>query len=185
MNNTTNPDTLVAVNFRLASQVVSVAPLAWLKLLHLMYLQKQTVAFTGVRRSPHDLLYLEDVELPRQRCYGSAVQFEEPSADEQDIARVPGDLDCRVVVLAGSPSLRTTDAFSFGQRRGWDWWVVVHVSRNARPTGWLVYNSGPQAKVEVPVHVDWRRLPRDLLDCEGHLDLMLGHWMDESRRIVR
>ena len=44
MSNATQNDSIIQISQQLSSQTLSFAPLVWLKLLHVMYLQKQTEA---------------------------------------------------------------------------------------------------------------------------------------------
>lgn len=140
------------------------SPTAWAKLLFLRDFGETEVGGFGITASD-DLLFVEDLQLVRQRCSWAHVAFDDDSVADFFDAQVdaghrpeqfgriwvhthPGDCP--------NPSLTDEETFNrvFGRS---DWAVMFILAQEGRSYARLRFNVGPGAGFEIPVDVDYGR----------------------------
>lgn len=162
------------------------APLAWLKLRLFLHTDEVEVGFFGISAAT-DLLYVEDLAVLKQTVTQVTVAFDDVAVAEHfdrcaDAGISPAR--CGRIWVHTHPGSSTTPSFTdeatfervFGQC---DWAVMAIVARNGTRYARLAFNAGPGGSAIIPVHVDWERLPKDLLKAEGSIGEMISGWMDE------
>jgi hypothetical protein len=162
------------------------APLAWLKMRFLLHAGETEVGAFGIAAEDH-LLYIEDLAVPRQHTTEVSVEFEDTAvADHFDgcFDRGIGPARCGRIWIhshpGSSPFPSSTDEQTFQRAFGnCDWAVMTIIARGGASYARMRFAVGPGGSVILPVHVDWQRLPQDLLEQEGKLDVLIGAWMDE------
>jgi hypothetical protein len=188
---TTSPKPQSRRRCELHSAVLRFAPLAWLKLRLFLHAGDTEVGFFGIS-AEDDLLYVQDLFVPKQTTSSVTVQFHDVSvADyfedcaEKGIAPVrcgrvwihthPGD----------SPTPSNTDEGTFGRVFGsCDWAIMAIVARGGATYARMSFSAGPGGAVNIPVAVDWESLPQELLNREGTLDDLFTGWIDEYGKNV-
>jgi len=162
------------------------APLAWLKLRLFLHTDEVEVGFFGISAA-NDLLYVDDLAVLKQTVTQVTVAFDDVAVAEHfdrcaDAGIGPARCG-RIWVHTHpaapprpvSPTKRRSSACS-ASAIGPSW-------RSSRETarGTPVLRSMPDRAVAaiIPVHVDWERLPKDLLNAEGSIGEMISGWMDE------
>ncbi len=138
------------------------SPTAWAKLLFLRDYGDTEVGGFGVASSS-DLLFIDDVQLVRQHCTYSNVDFEDESVadyfDQQvDAGGQPAQF-ARIWIHTHpgncpQPSRIDEDTFDrvFGQA---DWAVMFILARGGRTYARIRYNRGPSAEIELRTQVDF------------------------------
>lgn len=167
------------------------APLAWLKLRTFLHADDVEVGGFGISAAD-DLLYVEDFVAPMQRVSSVTVAFDDDAvADHLDRYVDAGVPPCRAGRLwihthpceSAAPS--HTDEETFRRAFGaCDWAAMIIVARGGATYARLSFDAGPGGQVQIPVKVDWARLPEDLLANEGGLDELVSGWLDEYGRNV-
>jgi hypothetical protein len=162
------------------------APLAWLKMRFLLHAGETEVGAFGIA-AEQNLLYMEDLAVPRQHTTEVSVEFEDTSvADHFDgcFDRGIGPARCGRIWIhshpGSSPFPSSTDEQTFQRAFGnCDWAVMAIIARGGASYARLRFSAGPGGSAVLPVAVDWQRLPQDLLEQEGKLDELTGGWLDE------
>jgi hypothetical protein len=162
------------------------APLAWLKLRFLLHAGETEVGAFGIA-AESDLLYVEQLAVPKQRTSEVSVEFEDTAvADHFDGCFDRGITPARCGRIwihshpGSSPLPSSTDEQTFQRAFGnCDWAVMAIIARGGASYARLRFAAGPGGSVVLPVVVDWQRLPQDLLDGEGMLDELISGWLDE------
>jgi hypothetical protein len=168
-----------------------IAPLAWLKLRLFLHAGPTEVGFFGVS-TEDDLLYIQDLAVPKQTVSGASVSFDDESvADHFETcveAGIPPARCGRVWIHTHpgrSPNPSTVDEETFDRVfSSCDWAVMAIVARGGASYCRLSFATGPGGSSEIPILVDWERLPEELLQREGKLDELISGWMDEYGRNV-
>jgi len=162
------------------------SPLAWLKLRLFLHTDAVEVGFFGIS-AKDDLLYVEDLAVLKQTVTQVTVAFDDAAvADHFDQCADDGISPSRCGRIwvhthpGSSPTPSFTDEETFKRVFGTcDWAVMAIVARNGDHYARLAFNAGPGGHAVIPIHVDWERLPKDLLRAEGTIDELMSGWMNE------
>jgi len=140
------------------------SPTAWAKLLFLRdYGETEVGGFALVAED--DLLYVEDVQLVRQRCTVASVAFDDDSVANffdrcVDQGLKPAQFG-RIWIHTHpgvSPEPSGTDEATFGRMFGTsDWALMFILARGGATYARLRFNVGPGGDVLLPVDVDYSR----------------------------
>ena len=140
------------------------SPTAWAKLVYLRDAGPTEIGGFGITPSD-DLLLVEDIQLVRQTCTVTSVEFEDTAVaeffDQQvDQGRRPEQF-ARIWIhthpgLSASPSSvdETTFRNVFGRC---DWSVMFIVAKGGASYARLQFQPGPGAALRLRVRIDWRR----------------------------
>jgi len=162
------------------------SPLAWLKLRLFLHAGDTEVGFFGISH-PEDLLYIQDLAVPKQSTTCVSVSFDDVSvADYFDDCTDAGIMPARCGRIwihthpGVSPEPSSVDEETFARVFGkCDWAVMAIVAREGATYARLSFSAGPGGNVPIPIEVDWERLPQEILNHEGALDDLFGGWLDE------
>jgi hypothetical protein len=162
------------------------SPLAWLKLLLFLHAGDTEVGFFGICAAD-DLLYVEDLAVPKQKVSAVTVCFDDLSvADYFEDCAEAGIQPARCGRIwihthpGSSPEPSSVDEETFSRVFGsCDWAVMAIVARGGDCYARLSFSAGPGGSTIIPIEVDWRRLSHDLVEREGRLDELFSGWMDE------
>lgn len=145
--------------------------LANLKINYLSFLGKTEVGFFGIS-SPDNLLYVEDVVLPKQLCSAASVDFTDDGLvdlqfdmDEKDI---PPERYKRIWIHTHPGELRPnpsgTDEHTFKELFAeMPWSAMVIFSQKHGTYGSLQFTTGPRLRTNLPVVVDsYASLPKEV-----------------------
>jgi hypothetical protein len=140
------------------------SPTAWAKLTFMRDAGPTEIGGFGIT-PPDDLLFVEDIQLVRQTCTVTSVQFDDAAVaalfDHQvDLGRKPEQFG-RVWIhthpgLSATPSSvdETTFRNGFGPC---DWAVMFILAKRGATYARLRFRAGPGAALRLPVRIDWRR----------------------------
>jgi proteasome lid subunit RPN8/RPN11 len=139
------------------------SPTAWAKLLYLRDAGPTEIGGFGIT-SADDLLLVENIQLVRQTCTVTSVEFDDASVaelfDEQVDQGLRPEQFARVWIhthpgLSASPSSvdETTFRNVFGRC---DWAVMFILAKGGSSYARLQFRAGPGGAVRLPVRIDWR-----------------------------
>jgi len=139
-------------------------PTAWAKLLYLRDAGPTEIGGFGITPSKN-LLLVEDIQLVRQTCTVTSVEFDDTSVaqffDEYVDARMHPEQFARIWVhthpgQSARPSQvdETTFRNVFGVC---DWSVMFILARGGATYTRLQFRAGPGAALQLPVRVDWQQ----------------------------
>jgi len=140
------------------------SPTAWAKLLFLRDVGDTEVGGFGISAAD-DLLYVEEIELVRQRCTVASVAFDDNAVadyfDRQiDAGRKPEQI-ARLWLHTHpgtdahpSPTDEETFARVFGRT---DWAVMFILAQGGQTYARMQFHVGPGGSLILPVEVDYRR----------------------------
>ena len=140
------------------------SPTAWAKLLFLRDRGSTEVGGFGITPA-HDLLYVEDIRLMRQRCTAVSVVFDDAAVadffdDQIDAGRRPEQVG-RIWVHThpgDSAEPSNLDEETFDRVFGYcDWAVMFILARGGQIRCRLRFRAGPGGSFEIPVEIDFRR----------------------------
>lgn len=165
------------------------SPRAWLKWQYLCHAGATEVGAFGLGRE-NDLLYVEDLNVPRQRTTAVSVAFDDAAVadlfDAMADAGVPAARFARLWLhthpgASVTPSSVDEATFSrvFGSN---DWAVMAILGRTGRTSARLRFNAGPGGSLEIPVAVDWPAWPATA-DADEWPCIVDG-WRQEYGRLV-
>ena len=162
------------------------APLAWLKLMIFLHAGDTEVGFFGIC-AKEDLLYVQDLAVPKQKVSAVTVSFDDQSvADHFEDCAAVGIQPTRcgrvwVHTHPGfSPNPSGVDEETFARVFGnCDWAVMAIVARGGASYARLSFSAGPGGDVMIPMTVDWEALPQEIQNREGSLDELFIGWLDE------
>jgi hypothetical protein len=162
------------------------APLAWLKLMIFLHAGDTEVGFFGIC-AKEDLLYVQDLAVPKQKVSAVTVSFDDQSVADhfEDCAAVGiQPTRCGRVWVHTHPGLSPNpsgvDEETFARVFGnCDWAVMAIVARGGASYARLSFSAGPGGDVMIPMVVDWGALPQEIQNREGSLDELFGGWLDE------
>jgi hypothetical protein len=167
-------------------QSLRLSPLAWLKLLLFLHAGETEVGFFGIC-AEDDLLYVQDLAVPKQKVSAVTVCFDDQSvADHFEDCADAGIQPSRCGRLwihthpGFSPNPSGVDEETFARVFGsCDWAVMAIVARGGATYARLSFSAGPGGDVMIPMAVDWEALPQEIQSREGSLDELFGGWLDE------
>jgi hypothetical protein len=162
------------------------SPLAWLKLQLFLHAGETEVGFFGICASD-DLMYVEDLAVPKQKVSAVTVSFDDLSVGDyfEDCAErgIQPSRCGRVWIHThpGSSALPSSvDEETFARVFGsCDWAVMAIMARGGASYARLSFSAGPGGSTNIPIEVDWPRMSQDLVEREGKLDELFSGWMDE------
>jgi hypothetical protein len=166
--------------------VLHISPLAWLKLQLFLHAGETEVGFFGICAAD-DLIYVEDLAVPKQKVSAVTVCFDDLSvADYFEDCAEAGIQPSRcgrvwIHTHPGSSALPSSvDEETFSRVFGsCDWAVMAIVARGGASYARLSFSAGPGGSAILPIEVDWQRMSQDLVEREGNLDELFSEWMDE------
>jgi hypothetical protein len=161
------------------------SPLAWLKLQWCCHAGDTEVGGFGITVDD-DPLYVEEFITVCQRTTPVTVQFDDMAvADYFDAcvdAGLKPDRFARVWIHThpGSSAVPShTDEETFDRRFGTcDWAVMSIVSRTAKTYARLALRTGPGARIELPVAVDWADWPK-VATTSSAVAALIEQWKHE------
>lgn len=140
------------------------SPTAWAKLLFLRDLGSTEVGGFGIAAAD-DLLYVTDVQLVRQCCTSSSVQFDDTSVADFFDRQVDAGMAlarCGRLWLhthpgsSAEPSIKDEETFWRVFHRT-DWSAMFILARGGQTSARLRFHVGPGGDLEIPVRVDYSR----------------------------
>ena len=160
--------------------------MAWLKLLLFLHAGETEVGFFGIC-AEDDLLYVQDLAVPKQKVSAVTVSFDDQSvADHFEDCAEAGIQPSRcgrvwVHTHPGfSPNPSGVDEETFARVFGsCNWALLAIVARGGASYARLSFSAGPGGDVMIPMEVDWEALPQEIQNREGSLDELFGGWLDE------
>jgi hypothetical protein len=166
--------------------VLRISPLAWLKLQLFLHAGETEVGFFGICAAD-DLMYVEDLAVPKQKVSAVTVCFDDLSvADYFEDCAEAGIQPARcgrvwIHTHPGSSALPSSvDEETFSRVFGsCDWAVMAIVARGGASYVRLSFSAGPGGTAIIPIEIDWQRMSQDLVEREGKLDELFSGWMDE------
>jgi hypothetical protein len=158
------------------------SPYAWAKLLFLRDVGQTEVGGFGVSWAD-DLLFVENVELVRQTCSWSSVEFDDAAvADYFDRMADDGMMPqwCGRLWIHTHPGNcalpSTTDEATFARVFGRNNWAVMFIlAQGGEVYARLQFSAGPGGAIELPVQVDYAQP----FPATKH-----GQWLAEYRACV-
>jgi len=144
------------------------------------------VGFFGICAAD-DLMYVEDLAVPKQKVSAITVCFDDLSVADyfEDCAEagIQPSRCGRVWIHThpgSSPHPSGVDEETFSRVFGsCDWAVMAIVARGGASYARLSFSAGPGGSAIIPIEVDWQRMSQDLVEREGKLDELFSGWMDE------
>lgn len=140
------------------------SPTAWAKLVYLRDAGPTEIGGFGITPAD-DLLLVEDIQLVRQACTVTSVEFDDAAvADLFDTLVDQGlrpEQFARIWIhthpgLSASPS--SVDGTTFRSVFGrCDWSLMFILARGGATYARLQFTAGPGAALRLPVRIDWRR----------------------------
>jgi hypothetical protein len=158
------------------------SPYAWAKLLFLRDVGETEVGGFGLS-SAEDLLFVEDVQLVRQSCSWSSVEFDDGAVADYFDARVEEGVTpeaCGRIWIhthpGSSATPSNTDEATFARVFGRNEWAVMFIlAQNGSSYARLQFSAGPGGSIELAVSVDYATaFPATESDV----------WLDEYRACV-
>ena len=172
--------------------VLTLSPLAFLKLTYLCQAARTEVGGFGISRAADDLLYVQDVVLLKQTTTAVTVSLgDDAVADHFERfaeVGVPPAQCGRIWVHThpgSSPEPSTVDEQTFARSfGGCDWSVMLILARGGAFYARLQLTAGPGAQIVIPVQVDWARWPGTLDESVDDWHLLMQEWQWSLRELV-
>ena len=165
---------------------LTVAPLAWLKLVWFCHQGNTEIGGFGVS-GKNRLLHVEEFLTVQQHATPVSVHFlDDAVADHFDICHERGIVPshCGRIWIhthpgdSAEPSGTDEETFerSFGRC---DWALMMILARTGQTYARLALGAGPRAQIAIPVNVDWSAWHNRLTAKDFSLDACCQQWQQE------